>query len=163
ADDSVRHALRALVRRHEALRVRFAADGANVRRIIAADGEAELRVVEADLSQLGDALGHQLRAGFDLERGPLLRALLCRPPGEAPVLLLVTHRITSDVLPPALLRSELAEFCAARHEGRAPMLSAPDQLPRPQPEQSWAIQDIEYWRERLAALAPVSLPLDRPR
>jgi amino acid adenylation domain-containing protein len=163
ADESVRYAVRTVVGRHEALRACLSADGAQLWRTIANDGEAEFRITELGLQEFADAITHELRLRFDLERGPLLRALLCRLPGVAPVLLVVVHRMAADIVPPGLLRRELAELCAARHEDRPAVLSAPDAYPGPAVEQSGAAENVEYWCELLAGVAPLNLPLDRPR
>jgi amino acid adenylation domain-containing protein len=163
ADESVHYALRAVVGRHEVLRACFHVDGTQVWRTITGDGAAEFRTVELGVPELADTIGQELRRGFDLEHGPLLRALLCRLPDRAPILFAVTHRMAADVLPPALIGRELAEFCATRHESRPPALSAPDTRPASAVERPWTARDLEYWCKQLAGLAPVNLPLDRPR
>ncbi|WP_326696607.1 amino acid adenylation domain-containing protein [Streptomyces sp. NBC_01754] len=172
-------ALRTVVRRHEILRTSLAqaADGSLLQTV---HERVELTVDEEDLRSLeratagrrtGELLTAMATEPFDLTRAPLFRARLVRLSEEDRLLLVVVHHSAFDAASVALLDHEVTELCRAAAEGR------PAELP-PLPVQyadyaTWQRSryddgefeaDLEYWRRRLAGLAPVhSLPLDRRR
>ncbi|HKH43621.1 MAG TPA: amino acid adenylation domain-containing protein, partial [Thermoanaerobaculia bacterium] len=172
--------LRAVVRRHEALRTTFPFVDGPVQRI-APDPAVSLPRV--DLSGLPPALREkeQARLGaalaaapFDLGSGPLLRALLLRIGGPAPgehVLLATLHHIVSDGWSIGVLLHELVAFYRALREDVPSGLS-----PLPVQYADWALWQREWlegdaleaglswWRQHLASAPPVlALPADRPR
>jgi amino acid adenylation domain-containing protein len=164
-------ALGALAARHEPLRTRYVAAAGDVRQVIDAPGtcHVELRVDDgrADPAEL---FAEQFGRGFDLEHGPLWRALLVRRPGEEHLLLLTLHHITCDGWSTVLLERELRELCAARSEGREPRLPALDlqyadygAWQRTRLTDEFVEGELAHWRAALAGIAPVDLPVDRPR
>ena len=178
-------ALTALVARHPALRTTFAAvDGEPVRRVSAAS--PDLRLIDAagwDEEAIGRRLAAEAWRPFDLERGPLLRAVvLTRRPAEAPALLLVVHHLAADLWSIALLARDLGALyrravAAADPAGAAPegavaalasgppaVVEPPDRVARerawlasPAGEQAW-----RYWQQALAG-APLGLELPADR
>jgi hypothetical protein len=111
-----------------------------------------------------------LAAPYDLERGPLLRAVLARTgPGEH-VLLINLHHIVFDGWSAGLLLRELGACYAAFRAGTAPALP-------PLPVQyadyaawqrAWAASDaareqLAYWKRQLAHLPTLDLSGGRPR
>ena len=172
-------ALSEVARRHEALRTTFRAYGSGrpgVAQVIAPPGPVPLPVV--DLRRLPDAAaaGRRLAAAvagrrFDLERGPLLRALLLRLADEDHTLVLAMHHIVSDGWSMGVLVREVAALYDAFAAGR----------PSPLPElavqyadfAAWQRERLQgealaaqlaFWRAALAGLPPVlDLPTDRPR
>ncbi|XVS67309.1 non-ribosomal peptide synthase/polyketide synthase [Actinosynnema sp. CA-299493] len=143
-------AVRGLVRRHESLRTTFdQVDGRPVQ--VVHDG------VEVDLVAVDD-LREVLDQPFDLRRGPLFRAALLTESADARVLLLTSHHIVVDGWSLGLLADELG----ALYRGDTlapPALQYADyavwQRGRP--------VDTGFWVDRLAGVAPLELPADRPR
>ena len=170
---ALRTALAALVAGHASLRTTFdTVDGRGVQ-IVAPRGEVPLRVTEvpaADPAAVDEALAQELRAPFDLRRGPLTRALLVRLAERDHVLVLCQHHIITDGWSVDLLVGELARLYAAARDGVPAALPAPsveytdyakwqrDRLAGPALE-----ADVAYWRRALAGLQPLELPTDRPR
>ncbi len=108
---------------------------------------------------------------FDLERGPLLRALLLRLGAEEHVALWSTHHIAADgwsltaVFVPELTRLYTAFAAGAP----APLPELPVQYADYAVwQREWLRGEVlaaqlAYWRGELAGLAPLDLPADRPR
>jgi amino acid adenylation domain-containing protein len=102
--DALRHALKALVSRHEILRTVFkAGDQGEVRQYIHPPGETRFEPVYRDLREEADreaTLRAMVKADsarqFDLEAGPLLRAGIYRVEEEKWVLACVVHHIVCD-------------------------------------------------------------------
>ena len=174
---ALRRSLEEIVRRHDTLRTVFAdAGGRPVQRVTSA-GPVALPAV--DLSRLAPGAREEAarraaeaaaRTPFDLETGPLFRARLLRLGGEEHLLVLAMHHIVSDGWSAGVLIREVGALYPAMVAG------APSPLP-PLPTQygDWALrqrdglrgevvaEQLAYWRERLAGLAPLDLPTDRPR
>ncbi|HLL83947.1 MAG TPA: amino acid adenylation domain-containing protein, partial [Longimicrobium sp.] len=175
--DALARALSALARRHEVLRTVFGeADGAAVQVILPDATPLESLV---DLSKLPEAEQErevrrhteQVALGsFDLAAEPPLRARLLRIAADQHVLALCVHHAASDGWSQALMLREIAALYDA---------FAGD-LPSPLPDlpvqyadfAAWQRRHLAgerleaqlgYWRERLAGVAPLDLPTDRPR
>jgi amino acid adenylation domain-containing protein len=168
--ETVRSGLEALAARHDVLRTRYVTDAGDPRQIIDPVGPVELRVIDADGDDLAVAFGEEFARGFDLERGPVWRALLARTSGAEHVVLLTVHHVACDGWSSVLLDRELRELCAARDEGRPARLA--DIPVRYVDFAAWqrerltedAIEkDLRYWRQALADLTPLELPTDRQR
>ncbi|TWV53742.1 amino acid adenylation domain-containing protein [Streptomyces misionensis] len=171
---AVRAALRELTARHEALRTRYPAVDGEPRQRIAAphDSAAEprLRTVDTERGALAALFGEEFRRGFDLERGPLWRALLARITGEDHVLLLTVHHIGCDGWSTTVIERELHELCAAHEAGRAPVLAVPEvqyadyaAWQRRRLTEEYTRAELDHWRRELDRLEPLELPADRPR
>ncbi|HSF42281.1 MAG TPA: amino acid adenylation domain-containing protein [Thermoanaerobaculia bacterium] len=170
--------LREIVRRHEALRTRFALVDGRPGQIVEAAPRVELPV--ADLSGLPEAAREpealrlaaaESAAPFDLERGPLLRATLLRLGADEHAALLTLHHIVADGWSMGLLVREVGALYPALVRGEA--------SPLPEPEvqyadfaawqRRWLSGErlaglLAGWKERLAgAPAALELPADRPR
>ncbi|MEU4403168.1 amino acid adenylation domain-containing protein [Streptosporangium sp. NPDC023963] len=185
--------LDAAVTRHESLRMRFPAssDGRPEVRVVPAgapEARIAIRVVEAGTASAGPVPAAGSRAAeaeaearrvvsadaarpFDLGDGPLLRVTLVRLAPEDHVLLVAVHHIVADGWSAELLLDELLSGRDGRdgHDERAgrpePRVGYGDyalwqreRLAGPRLE-----RHLEFWREELAALPPLDLPLDRPR
>jgi amino acid adenylation domain-containing protein len=186
---SLAAALGGVIDRHEALRTRMsmAAAGGGARHAVAevAPAGATPRLPVLDLGALpphvreAEAARQQAAEaarGFDLARGPLLRALQLRLAADRHRLLLTLHHIACDGWSVAILVRELAALYAAataRGAGRAPAVPLP-----PLPLQyadfaAWQRRHLagerlaaltDWWRRQLADLPPpLPLPLDRVR
>ncbi|HEX3127436.1 MAG TPA: non-ribosomal peptide synthase/polyketide synthase [Thermoanaerobaculia bacterium] len=174
-------ALRALARRHEALRSTFQSVGG--RPVLRIAPEIDLPLPVLDLSGLDAAPGEAretetLRAAvadsdrpFDLAAGPLLRALLIRL-GEAEHMLAVTvHHIVFDGFSMGVFLRELAVLYEAASAGHAPAL--PELTVQYADYAAWQQEWMEspalrarldLWKARLEGSTQVlDLPTDRPR
>jgi len=176
--DALHRALNALRARHETLRTVFSESSGEPLQVILPPFDFPLEL--QDISALAEAEREEevrrqvhldANTGFDLERGPLLRARLLRTEAEEHVLLLCMHHIVSDGWSMGVLARELGDLYAAELSG------APDPLP-PLPIQyaDFAVwqrehltgdtlaRDVAFWRGALGG-APVALelPTDRPR
>ncbi|AWZ16328.1 non-ribosomal peptide synthetase/MFS transporter [Streptomyces sp. ICC1] len=169
-------ALTDLVARHESLRMTFRTTEA---------GTAEVRVAEPALfaAQHLDAsadpdpearaaaeLGALIAEPFDLQAGPLLRALVVRIAEDDHVLALVMHHIICDGWSIDLLNRELDLRYAHHAHG------APGELPalavqfgdyaawqRDRLENGRLAASREHWRSELDGVPALELPSDRPR
>jgi amino acid adenylation domain-containing protein/non-ribosomal peptide synthase protein (TIGR01720 family) len=154
---ALRGALNMLAYRHDALRMRIA-DGAQ---LAAVRAELPLRTVTVHPGRLDDELRRELSRPFDLARGPLARALLCRLGERDHVLVLCQHHIITDGWSVSLLLDELAALYTGAKLA-APTLQYSDfavwQENRAVPEDR-----LDHWKRALDGVAVLELPTDRPR
>ncbi|MFF3089077.1 condensation domain-containing protein [Streptomyces nojiriensis] len=169
--DALRRALDALVRRHDALRVRIVRDagGEPVQRI-GAPAPVALDPVDVTREEAAARADAFARTPFDLDGGPLLRAeLLCLSP-TSHQLLVGVHHIVFDGASLELFTTELVSLYEAFAAGRV------DPLPRPAVgygeflaartalDEEAGPERLAYWTQRLAgAPALLELPLAGPR
>ena len=162
------------VRRHESLRTTFALEDGEPVQVVDLPRRVELPVV--DLRGAGEPEARRLTEAeaarpFDLEHGPLLRAVLLRLGQDEHRLVLVLHHIVADGRSLEVLVKEFAAVYAALLEGRAPGLP---ELPVQYADYTLWQRDLlagdrlasllAWWRECLAGLPPsLELPADRPR
>ena len=176
---ALQRSLDELARRHDALRTTFrlGEDDQPVQHV-AAGGSLNLEVI--DLQPLPEAArrdeaariaARESQYQFDLEHGPLVRALLLRFSDTEHVLLLTMHHIISDGWSMRILISELEQLYDAASSGRAHALP-----PLPMQYADFAVWQKEwlagerldgllsYWRRTMeGAPAVLALPTDRPR
>jgi amino acid adenylation domain-containing protein/non-ribosomal peptide synthase protein (TIGR01720 family) len=170
-------AFTALVTRHESLRTTFdECDGVGVQVV---HPPSPVTVPVLDLSDLPPdrracALDRVLATEggrpFDLRHGPLLRPTLVRMSPDEHVLTLAVHHIVTDGWSNGIVAAELSQLYRAALGG-APADLAPLPL-RYADYAAWQREllaestmdgQLAYWRTRLADLAPLELPTDRPR
>lgn len=165
---ALERALRALVRRHPALRTRLPSErGEPVGEVVAWDGPV-LEHRDAGGGPEGQGGGKDIadldsdaRRGFDLERGPLFRVSLYSRASEDHILLLSVHHIVADLWSLSVLVDDLIRLYAAESTG------TPVHLPELVPTTT-VVRDIQarldYWRTTLAGAPPVlELPTSFPR
>jgi len=104
-------ALRELLRRHDALRLRFVNDGDSIRQTCLPPGDlVSLEVIELrHLAEPAGALEHhagEIQRDIDIERGPLLKAALFQCV-DGDRLLLVIHHLAVDAVSWRILLEEL--------------------------------------------------------
>ncbi|MFJ4094051.1 amino acid adenylation domain-containing protein [Kitasatospora sp. NPDC089913] len=165
-------ALGDLVRRHEALRLRYHQSGGRPECEVVDPGPVPLPVVElADERELERAVTDLLVQPLPLDRPPALRAALLRLGERRHVLALSVHHICADARSTGILLADLYRLLA-RRSGRthaelpdltgrlADVLRAgADFLDSPA-----ADRQLAYWRTELAdAPGAPELPGDRPR
>jgi len=167
-----------IVRRHEALRTRFAVlDGSPVQVI---EEAAPLQLSRLDLSALPSAVGRResqhlatvdFTTPFDLARGPLMRAALASLGEREHLLLLSIHHVVSDGWSFGIFFAELSALYSAFVAGRpSPLPELPIQYADfSRWQREWlrgpALEEqLAYWRKQLAGAAPaLELPTDRLR
>jgi amino acid adenylation domain-containing protein len=172
---ALRTALQDLVQRHEALRTTLSSDG----RTLCIAAASVLEVPLHDLSALRPEeqqartdrlLGREVQEPFDLERGPLLRALLIRLGPEAHLLGLTAHHIVCDGWSTGVMMRDLAALYTARHRGAAPQLEeafpfsayARERLDLEATPEHLAVE--RWWLDRFAGEIPsLDLPFDAVR
>ncbi len=175
--EALARALEEVIRRHEALRTSFRVeDGVAVQCI----GEPRLPLRTVELTglpreQLEREVARRVRnealEPFDLESGPLVRAVLLRLGDDENVLLLSMHHIVSDGWSTGIFIRELAELYGAFTNGRgSPLPPLTVQYAdfahwqRRRLDGAWVEGELQAWREALAGAPPVlELPTDHPR
>jgi acyl-CoA synthetase (AMP-forming)/AMP-acid ligase II/acyl carrier protein len=172
-DDLDREALDAslclLLERNTSLRTTFHSNlGIPVCRI-APPARTLLRTVTIAPDALDDAMAEEAEQPFDLERDPLLRAVLFVTPAAAPVLLITVHHIAVDLWSFGILLRELSVMYPALAEGRHPALPAPSSYQAYVRHQQETLRTkgaslAAYWHGKLAGELPVvELPDPRTR
>lgn len=177
-NEALRQSLKRIVARHEALRTTFVLiDGEPVQRILP-EGESRFDLREQDLRQHRDAQGEldrlieeEASTSFDLEQGPLIRALLIRQLEDEHILLITMHHIVSDGWSLGILATELTVCYKAFVRGEA------DPLPELEVQyadyavwqRKWITgkvlaQQADYWKSVLDGAPPLlKLPTDHLR
>ncbi|MEU7145875.1 amino acid adenylation domain-containing protein [Nocardia sp. NPDC046473] len=173
SSEQIARALALLAQRHEVLRTRYPVLDGQPRQVI--EREPVVELAEKDLgTAAGAALGQLFAAecarGFDLDAGPVWRALLVRTPGAEHLLILTIHHIACDGWSSALLEREFGVACAALRDGRQPEFA-----PMPVQYADYAVwqrdrltgdlldRQLAHWRSVLDGSTPLDLPTDRPR
>ena len=176
--EALQKGLDSVIARHEVLRTTFPAEGGRARQVIAEPVSTPLPLI--DLSDLvGEAQETELyrlayeeaKRPFDLAKGPLLRGTLIKLRERDHAFLLTMHHIISDGWSLGVLVQEIGTVYAGTVMGQAlPLPELPVQYDdfavwqRSEAYQKRLAQQLEYWREQLAAIPPeLTLPTDRPR
>jgi amino acid adenylation domain-containing protein len=176
-EDVLERTLAEIVRRHEALRTVFRTEGRTPVQVVLPPSGFELPVVEVpDEREAWRLLEQEARRPFDLETGPLVRALLLRVPrvsrvsDEERLLAVVTHHIVSDAWSLGVLLRELGAIYSAFTSGEpSPLPELPVQYPDyARWQRQWLSgevleREVAHWRRTLAggSLEPLELPYDR--
>ncbi|MFJ8945141.1 condensation domain-containing protein [Streptomyces sp. NPDC102395] len=181
--DALRTALSRLAARHAVLRTVYRARAGDPVPVTADTADVPLTLADArtwDEQQVRERLTEAVHEPFDLERGPVLRALLLTRPGDVHLVLLTLHHIAGDLWSAMLLTDELGRLYreeAARAPEDRDTPAAPGEpadpahgyadhvahraalLAGPEGERLRA-----YWQQRLAGTDGVlELPTDGPR
>ncbi|RKG75429.1 amino acid adenylation domain-containing protein, partial [Corallococcus exercitus] len=168
---SLAGSLNEVVRRHAVLRTTFVEqDGRPWQRIVP-ELDVPLPVVPvADADEAWRRLHEEARAPFDLEQGPLVRAVLFAVSPAEHLLLLALHHTVSDGWSMGLLVHELGVLYEALASGGTPVLPAlalqyaDFSVWQREALKGEALEAaVDVWRARLDARAVLSLPTDRPR
>jgi amino acid adenylation domain-containing protein len=170
--------LNAVVRRHEALRTAFVADGGDATQVVTPEVRVRLARFDFTSSPEGEReaaalrlAGEDARRPFDLARVPLLRVLLFKLGTAEHLLHLTIHHIVADAWSLGLLIGEVATLYGARAAGRPAKLH---DLPLQYADFAvWQRERLRgaafeaqfaYWEQQLAGpIQPLELPADRPR
>ncbi|HVF54593.1 MAG TPA: amino acid adenylation domain-containing protein, partial [Pyrinomonadaceae bacterium] len=176
--EALERTLSEVVRRHEVLRTTFTVVEDEPIQVIHEARPLPLPV--EDLSRLEPAersaeaerlTREEAERPFDLERGPLLRAVLLRLAPEEHIILLTMHHVVSDGWSIGVLIKEVASLYESYSEGReSPLAELPVQYAdyavwqREYLRGEVLERQLAYWRRQLAGARQVlELPTDRPR
>jgi len=169
--------LNEIVRRHEVLRTRIEVEQGEPAQVI--DPWEPRRMKVEDLSgltreeraaEVDRITSEEARTGFDLSRGPLLRARVLKLAAEDHLVFYTMHHIVSDGWSMGILIREVGALYQAYSAGESsPLEELPVQYAdfavwQRQWLQGEALdKELEYWRKRLAGLETLELPTDHPR
>ncbi|MGZ3460276.1 MAG: condensation domain-containing protein, partial [Archangium sp.] len=170
-------ALEEVVRRHEVLRTTYALTEQEAVQIIHPESALAMPLVELNASTSEEREAEALRLcrehlmlPFDLEKGPVLHALLVRVEPEEHILNLVLHHIVSDAWSSLVLAQELVPlytaYCAGQPSPLPPMaLQYADFAvwQRKWLEGGVLESELAWWKQRLGGVPPLELPTDKPR
>ncbi|MDQ4104259.1 MAG: condensation domain-containing protein, partial [Actinomycetota bacterium] len=189
-------AVQSLVARHESLRTTFEEVDGKGTQVVHPVVELAVPVVELPAgtattdAELDAVLSVEHRRPFDLQRGPLFRALLVHLAGSdngdggriagsagsgEHVLLLAAHHIVTDGASMDVLVEELAELYSACRQGATDQPHTADLPALPVQYADFASWQrnrlsgpaldtaLDYWARQLSGIVPLELPTDRPR
>ncbi len=175
---ALQQSLTEIVRRHEALRTRFAMTDGVPHQVVAPPYEYDLATVDLrnkvsglDDPELHERLHHEVAKPFDLAEGNMLRAVLFRLDEDLHVLLLSIHHIAFDGWSLGVFVHELSalyESCLTQTPAGLPELAQQySDYARWQKEQlasnAWD-QQLVYWKRTLGgAPAVLEFPTDHQR
>ncbi|WP_158619438.1 non-ribosomal peptide synthase/polyketide synthase [Corallococcus sp. AB011P] len=173
---ALQHALDVLVRRHETLRTTFVSrDGVPAQRILP---DLPVTLDQVDVSGREDRAEETARLArveaarsFDLETGPLMRALLVKEAEGEHVLVVVMHHIVSDGWSMGVMVREVGKAYEAKVKGVAAQEEALDvqyadwaAWQREWLEGGALEEQLGWWKQQLAgAPSALELPTDKPR
>jgi amino acid adenylation domain-containing protein len=169
-EDVLERTLAEIIRRHEALRTVFRTEGRAPVQVVLPPSGFELPVVDVpDESEAWRLLEQKAHRPFDLETGPLVRALLLRLSEEERLLAVVTHHIVSDAWSLGVLLRELGAIYTAFAAGEpSPLPELPVQYPDyARWQRQWLAgevleREVAHWRRTLAGVPEsLELPYDR--
>ncbi|HEU4883963.1 MAG TPA: condensation domain-containing protein, partial [Longimicrobium sp.] len=178
---ALERALGELARRHESLRTTFRPVEQGAVQVVHPAAPARLPVLDlaglapqAREDEARRLVREEAERPFDLERGPLLRAMLVRLADDEHVLLLAMHHIVSDGWSMGVLFREL--FTLYESFSRPSGAAASPLPPLPVQYADFAVwqrgwlqgevlrRHLDWWREQLGGAPPaLELPTDRPR
>jgi amino acid adenylation domain-containing protein len=168
--DAVRRAIDTLVARHETLRTCLDVQDGEPVQIVSASLRVPLEIAELGGRDLADVVRAVARRPLDLTEPPLFRVALIRVAPREHVLAAAFHHSIYDQWSAGVFLREFLTCYAAHARGVAPELpELPIQYGDYAAWQRETVADertaghIRYWKERLAGLAPLDLPTDRPR
>src|SRR5262245_29406599 len=175
--EALGRSLNEIVARHEALRTSFPFKDGEPRQKIHELGDLRPDFIDLMKSdererqqKLDEVLGAEARRGFDLSRGPLIRAKLIRLAEDEHVLVVNMHHIVSDGWSMEVMVREFCQLYEAFTQGQ--------ESPLPELEIQYADYavwqrgwlrgetldtQLRYWREKLDGVAVLELPTDRAR
>jgi len=169
-------ALDSVLARHESLRTGVALIGGEPRQIVLPETVLAVPVVDCSgvppaerQATVAGRLARESGRRFALDEPPLLRIVLLKFGERDHVLLLVIHHIVCDGWSIGVFLEELAAAYRSVTTGATPPAETPLQYAD---YAAWQRETVSgarlaeltgYWTERLADLAPLEIPTDRPR
>jgi amino acid adenylation domain-containing protein len=175
---TLQRSLNYIIRRHEALRTRYAVIDGELAQVISEQYQIELDVI--DISGLDEGARERLlrrlrseeaRRRFDLGRAPLVRAKLIRITEDEHVFLLTVHHINADGWSVNIIIDELASAYRSYSREDEPALKELEVQYADYAvwQRRWVTgemldKELAYWKEQLGGELPVlQMPTDLPR
>jgi amino acid adenylation domain-containing protein len=164
--------LQTIVNRHEVLRTVFKYEEGQAWQYIKEKDGWELTTAEGsefqdDPQKLRSFINQQIKEPFDLSRDYMLRATLITLSKEENLLVVTMHHIASDGWSASILVKEVVELYKAYeagHDANLPVLDiqyADFAIWQQNYLKGEVLEEkINYWKERLAGVAPLELPTD---
>ncbi|MGD9488077.1 MAG: amino acid adenylation domain-containing protein [Calditrichaceae bacterium] len=176
--EAFKNSINTIIKRHSVLRTVFSQNDGSPSQIIA--GKLKIDLPEIDLSgidkkeihsRVNEVILSETEKPFDLQTGPLIRALLLKLSVDETIVILTVHHIVSDGWSMGVIISEIKALYPAY------CLNKPVSLPElPVQYADYAVwqrkwfrgkvleQQITYWKNQLKDVPPlIELPTDRPR
>ncbi|GLX93974.1 non-ribosomal peptide synthetase [Herbidospora sp. NBRC 101105] len=157
-------AYRALVDRHESLRTRFPADDGRPTLVIDPPGGGTIEWVALPEDAVADFCAELVNTPFDLAAAPPVRATLVQISPDDHVLCVAMHHIVADGYSVNVMITELAALYDGADLPPLPVQAGDVslwQLRREALDEGAAA--LAHWKEKLAGVPALELPLDRPR
>jgi amino acid adenylation domain-containing protein/non-ribosomal peptide synthase protein (TIGR01720 family) len=164
--------LNEVVARHGALRTIFKKDEGRALQVVLPTLNLDLRSEDIESeAELSSRIAKESRRAFDLETGPLIRAVLYALTPQSHVLLITVHHIISDGWSMGVMIREINSIYAALKQGQSvpPPTARIDYVDfacwqRDRLDGGALRPELDYWRRHLADLpAELVLPADYPR
>ncbi len=170
-------ALNEILARHESLRTRFEEDDGKLLQVVQPEARVPFSVVDlSDFSpevredRLGQLGLREACTSFDLQRAPLIRAVVATLSPEEHILHLTVHHAVSDGWSIGVLTEEIsAIYDAFKRGAKSPLQPLDIQYADYAVWQRDFISgpevtgQLEYWRKKLRDYVEPDLPTDRPR
>ena len=176
--EALQRSLGEILRRHESLRTTFTSHDGLPFQVISQEVELNLPVIDLSHIEEGAAQVEAMRLireeagrGYDLERGPLMRASLIEMASEKWILLISLHHIITDGWSMGIMMREMRELYEAYSRG--------EDSPLPELEVQYGDyavwqrrwlegeelgRQMDYWKEKLKSAPPeLELPTDYER
>ncbi|HVG20234.1 MAG TPA: amino acid adenylation domain-containing protein, partial [Blastocatellia bacterium] len=175
---ALERAIEEIVRRHESLRTVYKAAGGQPLQLITPPGGVRLDTLDLTALPAEEREERARRearleaaAGFDLERGPVMRAKAVRVSEEEVVVLVTMHHICTDGWSMGVFMREMGRLYESYRRGEgSPLEELPIQYAdyaiwqREQIEGGELSEQLNYWVKQLeGASGVIELPTDRPR
>lgn len=166
--------LAAILKRHEALRTCFAEVADQPMQIITPDLRAPLRVIDLQAvpanrqeTEAIQLVSQEIDCPFDLNRAPLLRAVLIKLSEQTHILSLCVHHIVFDGWSEGVFFQELTTLYQAFHHNQPSPLSdlSVQYVDFAVWQREWLQRGVlttqlKYWQQQLAGCSPINLPTD---
>jgi amino acid adenylation domain-containing protein len=173
---ALERALNEIVRRHEILRSRFAAEDGRPVQVVEPSCAVNLEFIDlsGESERDGEAqrlIDERTQAAFDLAQKPLLRACLLRLQPDEHILQIVVHHAAADGGSKAVFFTELGALYGAYRDNRPAALAEPPiqyadfaQWQRSALQGERLERELAHWSRELEGIpAALELPTDRPR
>ncbi|WP_062428684.1 non-ribosomal peptide synthetase [Herbidospora daliensis] len=157
-------AYRALVDRHESLRTRFPADDGRPTLVVDPPGGGTIEWIALPEDAVADFCAELVTTPFDLAAAPPVRATLVQISPDDHVLCVAMNHIIADGYSVNVMITELAALYDGADLPPLPVQAGDVslwQLRREALDEGAAA--LAHWKERLAGVPALELPLDRPR
>ncbi len=165
---ALEQSLREIINRHEVLRTIFVEENGVARQQVQPIDQWQLEQAKALANKAN--LSTLIRRPFDLSADYMLRAALIEEGAEDHVLVVVMHHIASDGWSMPVIVKEVASLYKSYAENK-PVQLAPLALQyadyaiwqRNYLQGEVLENKLSYWKQKLAGVSPLELPLDYPR